>query len=835
MARRFGAWCLAACIAAACLLAAPLAAQGLGSLVPGIEESPAETTDPAEPPATPRVGADAAAARAGPPGPDARVDDEELDTWDLVAARAASLSEHGAGSEFALRTLRRELGEWRDAFLAEQAIHAGRIETLDAQIAALGPEDADVSDEVTALRETLLEERRRLATPRLLAAERLAEANGLIAEIDALDRAAQAEQLFARGPSPLAPRAWVEAGRSVVTGAAAVGAEIAARTQSPSRWSAISTDAGGFLIAVLIGVVLLWPARRALRRLTPKRLERPRARVARAVLSVVSLTLPVFGLFLLAVVVQESGFVGPRATPLLYAVPQAGISIFLAHWLAGEIFQRGPAASAGLGEAGRRRASRLTETLGWLLGAEAILLGFLPAAEAAGEGGEAATAVLRFPILLLLALVLFRLGQVMARRETEEEEGAAAVSSYRSGLMRVLGQAAMAAGIAGAVLATLGFDTAAGSVIPPAILTLALIAVVVLLQRLIGDLYAALAGSGEDGTEETGPLLPVLLALILALAAVPVLALIWGARVEDLTELWARVREGYALGESRISPTDFLIFLLLFALGYAVTRLFQSTLRAAVLPRTRLDVGARNAIVSGTGYIGVFLAALVAILAVGVDLSSLAIVAGALTVGVGFGLQTIVSNFVSGIILLIERPISEGDWIEAGGQMGIVRAISVRSTRIETFDRRDVIIPNADLVAGQVTNWTRGNAVGRLIVKIGVAYGTDTARVDAILREIAEAQPQVILTPPPQVLFMGFGASSLDFEIRVILREIGTILEVQNNLNHAINARFLEEGIEIPFAQHDLWLRNPETLRQDAARGEEGHGIPPVGDTPAGG
>jgi len=192
----------------------------------------------------------------------------------------------------------------------------------------------------------------------------------------------------------------------------------------------------------------------------------------------------------------------------------------------------------------------------------------------------------------------------------------------------------------------------------------------------------------------------------------------------------------------------------------------------------------------------------------------LALVAGALSVGIGFGLQNIVNNFISGLILLFERPIKTGDWIVVDDVEGYVKRISIRSTHIQTFDRADVIVPNSALISGKVVNWMLKDVKGRIRVPIGVAYGSDVQAVKKVLHEIAGEHPEVIkseiLAPAPVVLFIGFGDSSLDFELRCHIRDIDKKVQTTSDLNFAIDAAFRAQKIEIPFPQRDIHIIGTE-------------------------
>jgi small-conductance mechanosensitive channel len=221
-----------------------------------------------------------------------------------------------------------------------------------------------------------------------------------------------------------------------------------------------------------------------------------------------------------------------------------------------------------------------------------------------------------------------------------------------------------------------------------------------------------------------------------------------------------------------------------------------------------LPRGIPNTISTTVHYSIVILGLLVGVGFLGIDLSSLAFIIGALGVGIGFGLQNVVNDFVSGLILIFERPVQVGDTVEVGALTGRITTIGMRTSRIRTYGGSEVIVPNGELVSNQVINWTLSDKERRLEIVVGVAYASDPDQVSAILYEVAKAEEEVMNEPEPIVVFEAFGDSALQFRLYAWIRDFDQGLTVRSKLTTAINNALLQAGIEIPFPQRDLHVRS---------------------------
>jgi small-conductance mechanosensitive channel len=290
---------------------------------------------------------------------------------------------------------------------------------------------------------------------------------------------------------------------------------------------------------------------------------------------------------------------------------------------------------------------------------------------------------------------------------------------------------------------------------------------------------------------------------------------------DSLREALASVLSaGASFGAVEVSLGDVLAFLITLVGSFLLARVLRVVLEEDVVPRLPARRGIGTAVTSTVQYAVIGVGFLLAVSAAGVDLNQFSLLAGALGVGVGFGLQNVVNNFVSGLILLYERPVQIGDVVEVGDVSGEVKRIGIRSSTIRTAQGAEVIVPNANLISDQVVNWTLSDNRRRMEVKVGVAYGTDPERVIALLEDVARAHPDVLDEPPPQVLFTGFGESSLDFELYAWSAAFETTRSTQSQLAVAVYRALAEAGIEIPFPQRDLHLRTADAkldaLRDDA-------------------
>ena len=323
-----------------------------------------------------------------------------------------------------------------------------------------------------------------------------------------------------------------------------------------------------------------------------------------------------------------------------------------------------------------------------------------------------------------------------------------------------------------------------------------------LTDHLLGDTnrrraIASAIGVSTKNVAFTATLLSGMLRFLILAAAVIAIGGQIGFYSSDVITAIERSFFGFQLGEITISPSAILLGIFLFGLLVAVTRGIRSWVRNTLLPRTTLDAGLQNSIATIIGYVGGVLAITVGLSEVGLSWQNVVIVAGGLSLGIGLGLQAIANNFISGLILLAERPIRVGDIIAAAGEEGFVRRINMRATEIETYDRATLIIPNSQLITGVVKNWVYGNTWSRLRIAVSLGYDCDVDAVRAAMLSAAEDDPRILPTPQPRVFLNKLGEAAVEFELVVVIASVETLPAVKSDLQLRILKAFRAKDIRV--------------------------------------
>ena len=751
-----------------------------------------------------------------------------------------------------LDQLRAQVEAVRQGAVAARAEAEAQRKPVADQLAALGPEPAkgappEPADVARARRQ--LQDQVASITARMRQCElALTRAAGLAQSIAAVGNAQFTEHLLARERPPLALASLAAAARETAD-------LVAAFLEAPADWWR-ENPLAGFETTTLVSLALLvaialgagWPLRNWLLRRygrtaaieDPSYARRSLAAVAEGVARGL---LPAAGLLALAGVLLGEGIVTGLLAELARGALAGGIFFSLASALAHaalapdapawRIVPFGANASRTLA----RRLSALAAIAGVSIGVHIAAHQLLEQARhffaLFDLGANAALA------LMMLTLLQRRLWQPERADGARDEAAAPEVPPAGAWTWPLLRLAAGIALVAVPILSLAGYHNLANHIVSRIVLTVLLGGAFLLVRTLMRELFELLLATerplsarvreslalGDQGGKYLIFWLGVALDLVLLLVAVALALRLWGVPNEAVGTWMGGVLRGFEIGNLHLSLGDVALAILVFVVVWTVTRVIQRVLREKLLPQTRLDPGVRHSLSAVVGYIGFVIAFGFAITTLGLSFSNIAIIAGALSVGIGFGLQNIVNNFVSGLILLIERPIKVGDWVVVGPNQGFVTRISVRATEIQTFERASVIVPNSELLSSAVVNWTHRDKYGRVDVKIGVAYGSDTEKVRELLLAAAEAHEMVVSWPKAHVLFRDFGDSALNFELRCYVSDVEKHHFVASDLRFAIDAAFRKAGIEIPFPQRDVSIRNLDALAA-ALKGARAGGNP---------
>lgn len=717
-----------------------------------------------------------------------------------------------AQSEDALVALKGRLTPLRDQLSERLAKLEPRLKDIEKRAAQLAqPPGANATEDPA-----VTTERQRLSGRRSEVETALQQTKLLVDRAATLDerirhrrREVFSSRLFARSASLFAPDFWNELAPSVP-------AELNGLAVMLSSWGTYAKANGGSEGAVaalaLLSVIAIavWLLSRWRRRLTAMPAPRRFDKALIAIVNMASRTVKIPALVAVTVLVLRTfGLMSD-------SVGEIGFGLAVATMVAG--FGRGVAVALfAPGEPGRRivdladpEAASYASHLTWAsrFTGLSVLANEVHRILGASVAPFVATSeLLAFAILAITVHLLWRIAR--ARFGTVQTEAA---GTQRGWLRAIL----WLCGIAIAIGLATGYVGFAVFVATRMVATFAVGGAVFILITTIDaaltDLLAAGTPGGRSiavalgltprGLDLVATLASALLRLAIAAIAVLLALNASGIFTDDIFSAMQRAVSDYDIGAVHVSPVAILLALACLVIGGLAVRAAQRWLTLKFLPRTGLEAGLQNSIVALSGYFALIVVLAVSLGILGIDLQKIALIAGALSVGIGFGLQSVVSNFVSGLILLAERSIRVGDWVVVKNEEGFVRRISIRATEIETFDRASVIIPNQDFITGAVKNWTHSNTVGRIIVKVRVTFDSDVIRVRELLLEAAVKHPQV-LPGTPSVYLLGFGDIGIDFELMGLIGNVSQGMAVRSDLYMDILGKFRDAHIKIPYPIHE--------------------------------
>lgn len=713
------------------------------------------------------------------------------------------------------------------------------LETARSQLEPLGPApgetDPPESEELAAQRAALNENVARLASERTRVSANIIEANDLLSRLSATQLQGLYQRLLTRETSPLAPGVWGPAYQSAANVAGKIGVYFGKWSEGRRESNAFGPSLGFIIGALIVSLLIFGPVDRWISTTFSAAIEKRRPtrarRIVAAGLKMIARTAPgLIGGFIIVETLRAQGVITEAGEPAARALWFGLIAYLLISGFTRGLFApSNPDWGIAAVDASRARtASNLIIAIVIVFGLKVLLVEIVRAAAGADELAtmiNASSAVVVGLIFFTLCRTrLWKAAKTGAAKDADGEESASAPEhedADPADPWRLVRRTGRALAILIIVAAVVGYVSLADFIASRIYYLALFLSLGWFLRAMLGEtafwlrnrLQADESSSSSDDEQKNAQNFrfwsALLINIALFVALTPAVLVLFGVPSSAVLDLAGQALFGFDVGRVRIpSLANIALAIGIFVAVMALTRVVQTGFQRGVFAHSHIDPGVQNSLTTLMGYVGLLVAIFASVSTIGFDLSNLALIAGALSVGIGFGLQSIVNNFVSGLILLFERPIKVGDWIVTASGEGIVRKISVRSTEIVTFDRSSIIVPNSELISSTVTNWTHKDKIGRVIVPVGVSYGADPDKVREILLKCAHDHPLVVRYPEPFVVWLDFGASSLDFEIRAFLADISNGLTVKTELRYAIFKALAEAGIEIPFPQRDVHIKS---------------------------